>query len=56
VHGLVRLDTACRRVWQGDGPADQHPMWSGPHDLEPDGDEIRLALPADSLTVVEVNP
>jgi hypothetical protein len=55
VHGLSRLVAASRWVWEGDGAADQHPTWSGPHELTPESDEIRLALPADSLTLVEVN-
>jgi alpha-L-arabinofuranosidase len=38
-------------VWQGDGPEDRNPSWSGPMDAPRLGDTLQLCLPPDSLTV-----
>jgi alpha-L-arabinofuranosidase len=44
------------RVWQwsGAGPDDRQPVWSGPVRAPVTRDEVEVSLPADSLTVVEL--
>ncbi|MFB3881881.1 MAG: alpha-L-arabinofuranosidase [Armatimonadota bacterium] len=40
--------------WQGTGPNDFTPVWSGPEKAAIKGGAIEVSLPSDSLTVVEV--
>ena len=46
--------SAQRWVWQGEGPGDFEPTWSGPEKATVKKGEIAVSLPADSLTVLEV--
>jgi alpha-N-arabinofuranosidase len=41
-------------AWRGHGPDDLRPIWSGPEPLPVQGGDIRLSLPPDSLTVIEL--
>jgi hypothetical protein len=54
LKGLPRPGDAQRWVWHGDGPGDRRPVWAGPEKVAVSGGRVELALPADSLTVVEV--
>jgi alpha-L-arabinofuranosidase len=40
--------------WRGEGPEDRSPTWSGPVAAPVEGGALRLSLPADSLTVVDL--
>ncbi len=41
-------------VWHGAGPDDRKPVWEGPKTVTGTNGQVEVSLPADSLTVVEV--
>ena len=52
--GYRRARVARRWTWSGEGPEDLRPTWSDAERLPVSRGEVALALPADSLTVVEL--
>ncbi len=48
--------SARRWLWSGTGPDDIRPIWAAAGRPKMEGSAIRVPLPADSLTVVEVRP
>jgi alpha-L-arabinofuranosidase len=54
ISGGPDSGSAQRWVWQGEGPGDFEPKWSGPEPVAVNKGKIALSLPSDSLTVLEV--
>jgi len=54
LRGYRTARSARRWLWFGEGPDDRQPMWAGPKRLAVVGNEMRVTLPPDSLTVIEL--
>lgn len=51
---VAASDAARRWLWSGEGPEDRRPEWSGPMETRTAGGDVRVSLPRDSLTVIEL--
>jgi len=54
ITGGPESGSARRWVWQGEGPGDFEPTWSGPKAAAVQDGAVKISLPSDSLTVLEV--